>query len=50
MFDNEDKIPARNLPIYKKGEEIFDVIREICDLIPEENEHLQHVKLKAKHF
>lgn len=44
MFDNENEINFKNLPIYKKGEEIFDVIREICELIPEENEHLQHVK------
>ncbi|NJK96465.1 MAG: hypothetical protein HC830_01395 [Bacteroidetes bacterium] len=44
MFDNENEINFISLPIYKKGEEIFDVIREICELIPEENEHLQHVK------
>jgi hypothetical protein len=44
MFDNENEISPKSLPIYKKGQEIFEVIREICDLIPEENELLQHVK------
>ncbi len=44
MFNDEEEISPKNLPIYKKGQEIFDVIREICDLIPEENELLQHVK------
>lgn len=43
MFDDEE-ISFKNLLIYKKGEEIFDVIREICDLIPEESEHLQYIK------
>jgi hypothetical protein len=44
MFDNDKDKPVKSLPIYKKGQEIFDVIREICDLIPEENEHLQYIK------
>ena len=44
MFNDEEEISPKNLLIYKKGQEIFDVIREICDLILEENEHLQYIK------
>ncbi len=44
MFNNEQEISPKDLHIYKKGQEICDVIREICDLIPEENEHLQYIK------
>jgi hypothetical protein len=36
--------PAENLPIYKKGKEIYDVVSKICELIPDDNEHLQFVK------
>lgn len=32
------------LPIYQKGEEIFDVVHQIGKLIPEENEILQDIK------
>jgi len=41
--DNEIR-EAENLPIFKKGEEIFDVVQQIGDLIPEDNEHLQFIK------
>lgn len=44
MFEEEDDIDPRKLPIYKKGEEIFKVVKEIADLIPQEDEHLQSVK------
>jgi hypothetical protein len=44
MFDEEETINPRELPIFKKGEEIFDVVRMICELIPEDNEHLQLLK------
>ena len=44
MNDNEDRIDPKTLPIYKKGKEIFEVVKNICDLIPEDNEHLQHIK------
>lgn len=33
-----------NLPIFKKAEEIFDAVKEISDLIPEDDEHLQFIK------
>mgnify|MGYP001087815112 CR=1 FL=1 len=42
-FDENDDA-VESLPIYKKGEEIYKLVRQICDLIPEDNEHLQFVK------
>lgn len=44
MFDDESMNPVENLPIYKKGKEILDVVMSICDLFPEEDEHLQFLK------
>ena len=44
MFDNENEIDPRELPIYKKGWEIYEVVDQICQLIPEEDEMLGHVK------
>lgn len=35
---------ARNLPIYKKAEEIYKTLRTITDLFPEDNDYLQHLK------
>ena len=32
------------LPIYKKGQEIYEVVSQICDLIPEDDERLQSIK------
>ena len=34
----------RNTPIFKKSEEIFDTLKIITDLIPEENTHLNFTK------
>jgi hypothetical protein len=42
--DTEDIVDPKNLPIYKKGKEIFDAVRRIGDLIPEDNEILQDIK------
>ncbi len=46
--NDDDDFPdfraTEKLPIYQKGEEIFDLVHQICDLIPEDNEHLQYVK------
>jgi hypothetical protein len=42
--DDEDEIKAEDLPIYRKGKEILDVVDHIGELIPEENEHLQWIK------
>jgi len=44
MFDDENEIDPKELPIYKKGWEIYEVVRQICDLIPEDDEMLGHVK------
>jgi hypothetical protein len=40
----ENERPVEELPIYRKGREIFDLVKRIGDLIPEDNEHLQFVK------
>jgi hypothetical protein len=44
MFDSEKEIDPRELPIYKKGWEIYEVVDRICQLIPEDDEMLGHVK------
>ncbi len=44
-MNEENKLrKTENLPIYKKGKEIFEVVRQIGELIPEEDEHLQYIK------
>ncbi len=46
MEDDEDydfQDPEK-LAIFKKGQEIFEVVHQICELIPEDNEHLQFIK------
>ncbi len=43
-MEDEEFIDPRSLPIYKKGEEIFEVVRQIADLIPNDDERLQHIK------
>jgi hypothetical protein len=46
MFDDDEnyEIDPQELPIYKKGEEIFKVVDQICQLIPDDDEMLSHVK------
>ncbi|HZK97350.1 MAG TPA: hypothetical protein VFC67_24320 [Prolixibacteraceae bacterium] len=44
MFDDENEIDPKELPIYKKGWEIYEVVNQICGLIPEDDEMLAHVK------
>jgi hypothetical protein len=44
MDNDERQDQVEELPIYKKGDEIYKLTRKICDLIPEDNEHLQFVK------
>ena len=49
MFDDNDdseKITPENLPIYKKGQEIYKVVKEIADLIPDDNERLQDIRMQ----
>jgi len=44
MFEEEDEIDYRSLPIFRKGKEIIQVVDCICDLIPEDNFELQEMK------
>src|ERR1035437_1689514 len=44
MFDDENEMNFKELPLYKKGEEIYEVVDHICELIPDDNEMLGHVK------
>lgn len=44
MFEDDDHERVLNLPIYKKGVEILDLVRQIADLISEEDEHLVFIK------
>ncbi|MDZ7647447.1 MAG: hypothetical protein U5K54_09820 [Cytophagales bacterium] len=43
-MDEDEFINPKDLPIYKKGQEIFDVVHQIAELVPDDNEHLQSVK------
>jgi hypothetical protein len=42
--DDDDVLKPEKLPIFRKGKEIFDLVRKITDLIPEDNEYLMQVK------
>ncbi len=46
MFNNDDKheVNVEEMPIYRKGEEILDVVCRIGDLIDEDNQYLQNIK------
>ena len=45
MLDDENEtIDPKELPIYKKGIEIFEVVDQICQLIPDDDKMLGHVK------
>jgi len=44
MSSEPDITNPKNLPIFKKGQEIYDVVKKITELIPDENEELQDVK------
>jgi|WetSurSiteA1Bulk_404760.scaffolds.fasta_scaffold13816_1 hypothetical protein len=48
-MENEPPIDPASLPIFKKGEEIYQVVKQICQLIPEDNEILQNVKTNILH-
>ncbi|MBI9035861.1 MAG: hypothetical protein JEZ03_15475 [Bacteroidales bacterium] len=39
---NYELLPE-DLPIYKKGKEIFEVVHQIGELIPADDEHLQYI-------
>lgn len=42
--EEEGSIDPKELPIYRKGKEIFDVVHQLTELIPEDNERLQAIK------
>ena len=50
MFEEEEedhdnnRVNINNLPLYKKGREIQEVVRLLGELIPEDNEYLQILK------
>ncbi len=44
MSLEEEHIDPASLPIYRKGIEIYDLVSKIADLIPDDNERLQHTK------
>jgi len=44
MDYEERRDRVENLPIYKKGKEIFEVVNQISELIPEDDDYLQHIK------
>ena len=37
--DYEDKRDVRELPLFKKGQEILEVVRVLADLMPEDDDH-----------
>jgi len=40
---DEDELAIENLPIFRKGVEIFEVVNRISDLIPDDDAHLQSI-------
>lgn len=44
MYDDEPRSDPKALPLYKKGMEIFEVVRQIGELIPNDDNPLAHVK------
>jgi len=42
--EDDDFRDPEKLAIFKKGQEIFEVVHQICDLIPEDNDHLKFIK------
>lgn len=44
MFDDDEPIDPQGLPIFQKGKEIQEVVHKICELIPDNNQYLLHIK------
>jgi hypothetical protein len=44
MLNEKEPDKTKNLPIFRKGREIYDVVHNICDLFPDDNEDLQYLK------
>lgn len=45
-MDEDHNINYREIPIFKKGMEIYEVVKSISDLIPEEDDMLQTIKMQ----
>ena len=44
LEDDEDKKDVREMPLFKKGKEIYEVVIQISKLIPEDNEILMDIR------
>jgi len=44
MKDDFEPDKVHQLPIFRKGKEIFEVVDQLCKLIPDDDEMLQHAK------
>ena len=44
MFEYDDHIKIQQLPLFKKGLEIVELVRQIADLISDDDDHLKFVK------
>jgi len=44
MEESNEIINSRNLPLYRKGKEIFEVVHRIKELIPKDNQELSYIK------
>jgi hypothetical protein len=42
--EEDDILQSEKLPIYRKGQEIFNMVSKITDLIPENDEYLMDIK------
>jgi len=45
MRKEEEFLDPSAIALYRKGKEIFEVVHKIAELIPDDNEPLQHVKV-----
>ena len=43
MHKENKNIDPRNLSIFKKGKEIFDVVHKICELMPEDKKQFSYI-------
>jgi hypothetical protein len=44
MFDKGERGNYKELPLFKKGKEIFEVVNQICQLIPDDDSPLASIK------
>ncbi|MBR9999021.1 MAG: hypothetical protein KFF73_08620 [Cyclobacteriaceae bacterium] len=44
MEEENENLDPESLPIYRKGREIFDVVHQLTELIPEDNKELDMIK------